>query len=96
MRPSAGLRLNGMVTFEIECSGKFGFDGFVDYRIQVKSLRKVQVKDIRLEVPYTAYAAKYMMGLGHKGGLRPDTMICWKWTSTNIRTRYGWETSTRD
>lgn len=65
--------------FEIECSGKFGFDGFVDYRIQVKSLRDVQVKDIRLEVPYTAYAAKYMMGLGHKGGLRPDTMICWKW-----------------
>lgn len=65
--------------FEVQCSGTFGFDGLVDYRIQVKSLGDVKVKDIRLEVPYTAYAAKYMMGLGHKGGLRPDSLISWQW-----------------
>lgn len=65
--------------FEVECSGSFGFDGLADYRIQVKSLNDVAVKDIRLEVPYSSYAARYMMGLGHKGGFRPDTLISWHW-----------------
>ncbi len=65
--------------FEVQCTGEFGFDGLVDYRLQVKSLSDIKVKDIRLMVPYTAYAAKYMMGLGHKGGLRPDSTIYWRW-----------------
>lgn len=65
--------------FEVLCAGKLGFDGLADYKIQVKSLGDVKVKDIRLEVPYTSYAAKYMMGLGHKGGFRPDSLINWQW-----------------
>lgn len=65
--------------FEVKCVGSFGFDGLADYRIQVKSLGDVEVKDIRLEVPYTSYAARYMMGLGRKGGLRPDSLLCWQW-----------------
>ena len=65
--------------FEVQCFGKFGFDGLVDYQIQVKSLGDVKVKDIRLEIPYTSYAAKYMMGLGHKGGFRPESVINWQW-----------------
>ncbi|MEG2066908.1 MAG: DUF6067 family protein [Tannerellaceae bacterium] len=65
--------------FEVCCSGQLGFDGLAEYKIQVKSLSGVQVKDIRLEVPYTAYAAKYLMGLGHKGGFRPDSAIHWQW-----------------
>lgn len=65
--------------FEVICFGKLGFDGLADYSIQVKSLRKVQVEDIRLEVPYTADASTYMMGLGHKGGFRPDSLINWQW-----------------
>lgn len=65
--------------FEVECSGSMGFDGLADYRIAVKSLSDVAVKDIRLEVPYKAYAARYMMGLGHKGGFRPDSLINWRW-----------------
>ena len=64
---------------EVRCSGKFGFDGLVNYRIEVKALRNLTVKDIRLEVPYTEYAAKYMMGLGYKGGVRPDSVIRWRW-----------------
>lgn len=68
--------------FEVVCSGQFGFDGLADYKIQVKSLNDVQVKDIRLEVPYTVYAAKYMMGLGRKGGFRPDSLINWQWDTS--------------
>lgn len=65
--------------FEVQYSGNFGFDGLAVYQIQVKSLNKNKVKDIRLEVPYTAYASKYMMGLGRKGGFRPQSAVNWKW-----------------
>lgn len=65
--------------FEVTCLGSFGFDGFSRISLQVKALGNVEVKDIRLEVPYSRYASKYLMGLGHKGGLRPDSAICWNW-----------------
>lgn len=65
--------------FEITCNGKFSFDGYIDYKLQVKALNSKKVKDIRLEIPYTSYASTYMMGLGHRGGFRPDSLIRWKW-----------------
>lgn len=65
--------------FDVICKGTFGFDGISNIRIEVKSKQDVAVKDIRLVIPYTAYASKYMMGLGHKGGFRPDSLICWNW-----------------
>lgn len=43
------------------------------------ALRDVQVKDIRTVFDYTHYASKYIMGLGVKGGARPDSTIDWKW-----------------
>lgn len=64
---------------EIQCDGTFGFDGLVAYQISVRTLQNIQVKDIRLEVPYTPHASRYMMGLGHKGGFRPDSLISWQW-----------------
>lgn len=69
--------------FEVLCSADFGFDGLANYKIRVKSLKDIQVKDIRLEVPYTAYASRYWMGLGRKGGLRADTVATWKWDVGN-------------
>lgn len=65
--------------FEVLCSGTFGFDGIGDVQIRVKARKDIRVKDIRLEIPYSAYASKYLMGLGHKGGFRPDTLIDWHW-----------------
>lgn len=65
--------------FQVSCNGDFGFDGISNISIQVKAKQHVSVKDIRLEVPYSSYASKYMMGLGHKGGFRPDSLIFWNW-----------------
>lgn len=65
--------------FDVVCQGTFGFDGIGNIRLQVKPKRDVEVKDIRLEVPYTSRASRYMMGLGHKGGFRPDSLIVWRW-----------------
>lgn len=64
---------------EIRCEGTFGFDGLVNYRITVNPLKSLKIKDIRLEIPFTVYAARYMMGLGHKGGFRADSLIRWQW-----------------
>ncbi len=65
--------------FSVLCEGQFEFDGTVAYRLTVTSLANTQIKDIRLEVPYTRYASRYLMGLGHKGGYRPDSSIHWRW-----------------
>jgi len=53
-------------------------DGFVDYKIAVTARRDTSVSDIRLEVPFNEACARYMMGLGFKGGLRPETFD-WAW-----------------
>lgn len=73
--------------FEVKCTGSFGFDGLGDFSIRVKSLNDIEVKDIRLEVPYTAYASTYLMGLGEKGGYRSETPIDWQWDITKHQDR---------
>ncbi|MDR1960485.1 MAG: DUF6067 family protein [Planctomycetaceae bacterium] len=65
--------------FDVLCEGEMEFDGFAEYRISVTAKKDVTVKDIRLEVPYTEYASKYLMGLGRKGGLLPALPVNWKW-----------------
>ena len=65
--------------FEMICVGSFGFDGFADYQISLKALTDTKVEDIHLEVPYSKSASRYMMGLGHKGGFRPDSLVEWHW-----------------
>lgn len=65
--------------FDVTCAGIFEFDGSIDYKFTVKAKRDIAVKDIRLELPYDAYASKYWMGLGNKGGLRNNQEINWQW-----------------
>lgn len=59
------------------CVSSTEFDGYMNYRIRLSSKSEVRVKDIRLEIPFRRDAATYMMGLGRKGGYRPQE---WKWT----------------
>ncbi len=61
------------------CRGVFEFDGFSDISVELSSEREIQVRDVRLEIPVTTYAAKYFMGLGQRGGLFPENGIDWKW-----------------
>lgn len=65
--------------FTVNSRGVLGFDGIACLQLEVKARREAEVRDIRLEVPYTDYASRYLMGLGHKGGLRPDSLISWRW-----------------
>jgi hypothetical protein len=62
----------------MKVAARMEFDGFVDYKVAVTALRDTPVSDIRLEVPYDETCARYMMGLGFKGGLRPESFD-WAW-----------------
>ncbi|MBP7706159.1 MAG: hypothetical protein KA243_02825 [Candidatus Aminicenantes bacterium] len=85
--PRVSRRGPGAVAWEADnCNGDFlmrlearmEFDGFVDCRVAVTARRDLDVADIRLEVPWSEAAATYMMGLGFKGGRRPDSFE-WAW-----------------
>ena len=54
------------------------FDGFVHYIVKVTALEDVAFNDINFQMPMQPTSAKYMMGLGQKGGDRPATFD-WKW-----------------
>jgi hypothetical protein len=63
---------------DVSVLGQLEFDGFADFRVTVTSQDEVDLNDVRLEIPLEADAAKYMMGLGVKGGFRPKSLE-WKW-----------------
>ena len=65
-----GFKISGTVEME--------FDGNIDYRLILTATKDISVGDIRLEIPLKPDSAKYMMGLGEKGGFRPG-MVDWKW-----------------
>ena len=57
------------------------FDGNIEYTIALTASRATPVRDIRLEIPLADSVARYFMGMGRKGGVRPDTMT-WRWDQT--------------
>lgn len=68
--------------FEVSVVGSFEFDGLADFSINVKALSTIEVKDMRLEVPYTIGASKYITGIGNKGGERQMKEYNWRWDVT--------------
>jgi hypothetical protein len=57
------------------------FDGNIEYTIALTASRATPVRDIRLEIPLADSVARFFMGMGRKGGVRPDTMT-WRWDQT--------------
>ena len=55
------------------------FEGHMHFDINVSSAGEdLEVRDIRLETAYTAYASEYFMGIGFRGGLSPAS-YSWDW-----------------
>jgi len=54
------------------------FDGNIEYEVELRATRDAIVSDIRLEIPLARPVAKYMMGMGVKGGARPQSYQ-WTW-----------------
>ncbi|MEI9958815.1 MAG: glycoside hydrolase domain-containing protein [Ferruginibacter sp.] len=54
------------------------FDGFMKYTVKVIALNDIDFKDIVMHIPFQKDKADYLMGLGQKGGYRPEK-VNWKW-----------------
>jgi hypothetical protein len=65
-------------TLQIDVNGSIEFDGFSSYTVKVTALQDVRLKDITMHIPFKKEMAKYLMGLGQKGGERQDP-VNWKW-----------------
>jgi hypothetical protein len=63
--------------FRLRCQAKMEFDGHISFDLHLRTNEASKVKDIHLEIPFRKDVAVYMMGLGRKGGYRPQR---WKWT----------------
>ena len=53
-------------------------DGNVDYVVKIKAKKDIHIDNIALKIPYEKAVAKYLMGLGIRGGYTPER-INWKW-----------------
>ncbi len=62
--------------FDVKSQTKMEYDGFLNFRIELNAREEIKVKDIRLEIPIKSKIAKYMMGMGRKGGYCPSE---WQW-----------------
>ncbi|HVW97223.1 MAG TPA: glycoside hydrolase domain-containing protein [Mucilaginibacter sp.] len=62
----------------MEVSASLEFDGYMNYRVKLTALDDLNLDDIKFHIPFSKTASRYLMGLGNKGGLRPDT-VNWKW-----------------
>jgi hypothetical protein len=55
------------------------FDGFLSYTVKITALADLDLEDITMHIPFQPEMATYLMGLGRKGGYRPDSIYRWKW-----------------
>jgi hypothetical protein len=58
--------------------GSLEFDGSAEFSVSLTADSAVTLRDVRLEIPLRPDVARYMMGLGFKGGRRPDSLD-WGW-----------------
>ncbi|MFH1743681.1 MAG: glycoside hydrolase domain-containing protein, partial [bacterium] len=64
--------------FEMTCQAKMEFDGYINFQVRLKANAACRVQDIHLEIPLRREIATYMMGMGRKGGYRPEKWV-WEW-----------------
>ncbi|SHM97490.1 glycoside hydrolase domain-containing protein [Mucilaginibacter sp. OK098] len=70
--------VNTSANLQMNVSGSIEFDGFALYTVKVTALQDVDLKDIRMEIPFNKDASRYIMGLNLKGEKRPESYE-WKW-----------------
>jgi hypothetical protein len=69
---------NGNDSLEMNVTGSLEFDGFGSYTVQVIAKTDLHFKDIVMHIPFKKEMTDYLMGLGQKGGKRPE-LVDWKW-----------------
>jgi hypothetical protein len=62
-----------------DITGRLDYTGSGELSITLQATRDLDLKDIRLEVPWAEPAATYFMGLHRRGGRRPAKQVSWTW-----------------
>jgi len=70
--------INTSANLKMDVTGNIEFDGFAMYTVKVTALHDVNLRDIRMEIPFNKEASKYIIGLNLKGERRPEKYE-WKW-----------------
>ncbi|OXB25572.1 hypothetical protein B0A80_00025 [Flavobacterium tructae] len=65
-------------SLQMDVNASLEFDGFLTYTVKITALEDAAFNDINFQMPIQPSSAKYMMGLGQKGGDRPANFD-WKW-----------------
>lgn len=71
-----GISLSNSI--EMQVDARMEFEGTTEYRVSMRASKRTPLADVRLEVPLRDDVARYMMGLGQKGGFRPPETH-WTW-----------------
>jgi len=66
----------------LSCQGDMEFDGHLTFSMELTAERATVVNDLRLEIPLRGDVARYLMGMGRPGGLRPAEHT-WHWDRKN-------------
>ncbi|KQS41670.1 glycoside hydrolase domain-containing protein [Pedobacter sp. Leaf194] len=80
---------NTSENIKMDVDGALEFDGYVHYVVKVTALKDVDFSNVDFHIPFEKNSTKYLMGLGQKGGIRPDT-VKWKWDVANKNQDAAW------
>ncbi len=81
--------MNTSEFLQMDVNATLEFDGFLSYSIRMTALQDAEFKEINFHLPMQPTAADYVMGLGLKGGYRPDT-VRWKWDAAKKNQDGAW------
>ena len=73
----------------MEVEGKLEFDGYMHYVVKLTALNDLSLKDATMHIPMMPNKTDYFMGLGQKGGKRPE-QLSWKWDVAHKNQDGGW------
>ena len=73
----------------LHSKAQLDFDGTAEYTVALKASQRTTLGNVTFELPLKADAAKYMMGLGQKGGYRPASFH-WTWDVKNKNQDAAW------
>lgn len=81
--------INTAPKLRMQVDAALEFDGFLAYTVKLVALDDIAFKDISFHIPVNPSMADYFMGLGMKGGERPDSVL-WKWDVAHKNQDGGW------
>lgn len=60
--------------FDVEGTGTIESDGYFNYKIKITASNDVNVKDVRLEIPFRPETGQYVIGMGLQGSAVPKAV----------------------